>query len=101
MPFGIIARCVQFVEFTIALERTVKMVRRKREDKPSTGAPSKKSNEEVKESSKKRTQRKKYDHKMKEKAVDEYRKGQRLLTKMTYTQLEEKYKIPASTIRGC
>ena len=41
MPFGIIARCFQFVEFTIALVRRVKMVRRKRDDKDSTVAPSK------------------------------------------------------------
>ena len=41
MPFGFIARCIQFVEFTLALVRTVKMVRRKHDDKPSTGGPSK------------------------------------------------------------
>ena len=39
MPLGIIARCVQFIEFTIALVRAVKMVRRKRDDKDSTGVP--------------------------------------------------------------
>ena len=86
MPYGIIARCVQFVEFTIALVRTVKMVRRKRDDKDSTGAPSKEKVKEVK----KRPLRKKYDRNMLQKAVDKYRKGQHLVTKVTYTELEEK-----------
>ena len=50
MPFGIIARCAQFVQFSIAIVRTVKMARRKRDD--STGVTSKKSKEKVKETSK-------------------------------------------------
>ena len=51
------------------------MVRRKRDDKDSTGAPSKekKSKEKVKEV-KKRPPRKKYDLKMLQKVVDEYRR---------------------------
>ena len=53
------------------------MARRKRDDKDSTGAPSKekKLKEKVKEV-KKRPPRKKYDLKMIEKAVEEYRKEQ-------------------------
>ena len=92
MPFVIIARCVQFVQFSIAIVRRVKMVRRKHDDKDSTGDSSKEL--------KKRLPRKKYERKMIEKAVEEYRKGQRLVTKVTYTELAEKYQIPASTIRG-
>ena len=41
MPFGIIARCVQFIQFSIAIIRRVKMARRKRDDKDNTGDPSK------------------------------------------------------------
>ena len=67
----------------------------------STGNPSKekKSMEKVKEV-KKRPARKKNDRKMIEKAVEEYRKGQHLVTKVTCAELAEKYQIPASTIRG-
>ena len=55
MPFGIIARWVQFVQFTISIVMRVKMARRKRDDKDSTGDPSKekKSKEKVKEVRKK------------------------------------------------
>ena len=72
MPLGIIPWCVQFIEFTIALVRTVKIVRRKHDDKESTCAPSKekKSKERVKDT-KMRSLRKKYDHKLLQKAVDE------------------------------
>ena len=35
-----------------------------------------------------------------EKAIEEYRKGLHLVTKVTYAELAEKYHIPASTIRG-
>ena len=49
---------------------------------------------------KKRPPRKNYDRKMIQKVVDEYREGQHLVTKVTYTELEEKYQIPASTNRG-
>ena len=51
MPFGIIVRCVQFIQFSIAIVMRVKMARRKRDDKYSTGDPSKekKSKEKVKE----------------------------------------------------
>ena len=38
---------------------------------------------------KKRPLRKKHDRKMIQKAVDEYRRGQHLVTKVTYTELEE------------
>ena len=48
---------------------------------------------------KKRPPRKKYDRKMIEKTVEEYRKGQHLVTKVTYAELAEKYQIPALTIR--
>ena len=73
------------------------MVRRKNDDKDSTGAPSKEKSEKVKEV-KKRPPRKKYDRKMIQTAVDEYRRGQHLVTKVTYTELEEKYQIPSPTI---
>ena len=96
MPIGIIPRCVQFVQFSIAIVSRVKMARRKCDDKDSTGDPSKEKKEKVKEI-KKRPPRKKYDRKMIEK---EYRKGQGLVMKVTYTELAEKYQIPASTIRG-
>ena len=96
MPFGIIARCVQFVQFSIAIVMRVKMARRKRDDKDSTGDPSKEKVKEVK----KRPARKKYDSKIIEKVVEEYRKGQQLVMKVTYAELAEKYQIPASTIRG-
>ena len=48
MPFGIIAKCVQFVQFSITIVRRVKMERRKHD---STGEASKqkKSKEKVKE----------------------------------------------------
>ena len=48
-PFGIIARCVQFVQFSIAIVMRVKMARRERDDKDSTGDPSKEKKEKVKE----------------------------------------------------
>ena len=56
MPFGIIARCVQFIQFSIAIVMRVKMARRKRDDKDSTGDPSKeKSKDKVKEVKKRPT----------------------------------------------
>ena len=76
------------------------MARRKRDDKDSTGAPSKEKLKEKVKEVKKRPPRKKYGHKMIEKAVEEYRKEQNLVTKVTYAELQEKYQIPASTIRG-
>ena len=77
----------------------VKMARRKHDDKDSTGDPSKEKKSKEKEV-KKRPARKNYDRKMIEKAVEEYRKGQHLVTKVTYTELAGKYQIPASTIKG-
>ena len=47
---------------------------------------------------KNRHARKKYGRKMIQKADEEYRKGQELVTKVTYAELAEKYQIPASTI---
>ena len=99
MPFGIIARCVQFIQFSVAIVRRMKMARRKPDDMDSTGDPSKEKKEKVKEV-KKRPPRKKDDRKMIEKAVEEYRKDQGLVMKVTYTELAEKYQIPASTVRG-
>ena len=101
MPLGIMARCVQFVQLSIAIVMRMKMARRKRDDKDSTGDPSKekKEKEKVKEV-KKRPARKKYNHKMIQKVVEEYMKGQQLVNKVTYVELAEKYQIPASTIRG-
>ena len=61
------------------------MAGRKHDDKDSTGDPFKAVGE-------------KYDHKMTQKVVEEYRKGQQLVTKVTYSELAEKYQIPASTI---
>ena len=96
-----IIRMPQFVQFTIAIVMRVKMARRKPDDKDSTGDASKekKSKEKVKEV-KKRPARKKYDCKMIQQAVEEYWKGQQLVTKVTYVELAEKYLIPASTIKG-
>ena len=48
MPFGIIARCGQFIQFSIAIVMRVKVARRKCNDKDSTGDPSKEKKEKDK-----------------------------------------------------
>ena len=49
---------------------------------------------------KKRPPRRKYDRNEIRAAVEEYREGQKCVVKLTFKDLQAKYNIPASTIRG-
>ena len=49
---------------------------------------------------KKRPLRRKYDRSENRAAVEEYREGQKRVVKLTFKDLQAKYNIPASTIRG-
>ena len=49
---------------------------------------------------KKRPPRRKYDRSEIHAALEEYREGQKRVVKQTFKDLQAKYNIPASTIRG-
>ena len=49
---------------------------------------------------KKRPPHQKYDRSEIRAAVEEYREGQKCVVKLTFKDLQAKYNIPASTIRG-
>ena len=49
---------------------------------------------------KKRPPRRKYDRSEIRAAVEEYREGQKCVVKLTFKDLQAKYNIPSSTIRG-
>ena len=58
---------------SIAIVKSVKMARRKPDDNDSTGDPSKEKKSEEAKEVKKRPPKKRYDRKMIEKAVEDYR----------------------------